>query len=229
MIEKQRAPTLYGRNKGHKLKARQQGLMDTLLPQLAVDPTAPAPARVADLFPVPVDEIWLEAGFGGGEHMIHQAETHDDVGIIGCEPFINGMAKAVSAIDLTGLENIRLYNGDATDVLDWLPEASLSRMYLLYPDPWPKRRHWKRRFISAEMLDRVARALKPGAEFRVASDIPHYIAWTLAHLRDHPAFEWTARKADDWREPYDGWPGTRYEAKAIREGRTPTYLTFKRV
>lgn len=228
MSEQRRAPTLYGRTKAHRLKARQQGLMDTLLPSLALDLAAPAPDPLARLFPVAVEEIFLEIGFGGGEHLVHRAGERPRAGFIGCEPFLNGMAKAVSAIADTGLENIRLHHGDATEVLDWLPPASIAGISLLYPDPWPKRRHWKRRFISPEMLDRLARVLKPGHEFRVASDIPDYVSWTLMHLRDHAAFAWPARTAEDWKTPYPGWPGTRYEAKALKAGRIPTYLTFIR-
>ncbi len=229
--EKRHAPTLYGRNKSYRLKARQQALMETLLPRLALDLTEPVSdsSVLATLFPVPTDRTVLEIGFGGGEHMVHRALETPATAVIGCEPFINGMAKALAAIDERGAGNIRLHHGDATEVLDWLPPASIDGAALLYPDPWPKRRHWKRRFISAGMLDRLARVLRPGAEFRVASDIPDYVSWTLMHLRDHPAFAWPAMMADDWRQPYAGWPGTRYEAKALKAGRTPTYLTFVRL
>ena len=138
------------------------------------------------------------------------------------------MASAVAAIDDRGLENIRLFDGDAAHLLDWLPAASLAAVDLLYPDPWPKKRHWKRRFVSPENLDRLARVIAPGGAFRFASDIPSYVEWTLAHALRHPAFAWTAERADDWRLPFAGWPGTRYEAKAIAAGRVPTYLTFSR-
>ncbi|MCW2310094.1 tRNA (guanosine(46)-N7)-methyltransferase TrmB [Rhodobium gokarnense] len=229
MTGERRAGTLYGRRKGKKLGARRTGLMAGLLPRLALDLTTPAPDRPALLFPgAAVRALWMEIGFGGGEHLVARAGANPDIGIIGCEPFVNGMAKAVSAVDATGLANIRLHEGDAGDVLDWLPDAALQRVFLLYPDPWPKRRHWKRRFVSRENLDRIARVLRPGGELLVASDIESYVAWTLAHIRDHPSFAWTARRADDWRRPFADWPGTRYEAKAIREGRVPTYLRFRR-
>ena len=224
----QRRSTLYGRRKGKPLSARRGHLMATAYRALAVDLAVPGPARLSGIFPVAVDAIRLEIGFGGGEHLIQAATAAPGTGFIGVEPFLAGMAKAVAAIDAAGLRNIRLFDGDAADLLDWLPAAVLTEVDLLYPDPWPKRRHWKRRFVNRENLDRLARVLKPGGTFRFASDIDSYIEWTLFHLLRHPDFSWTAACADDWRRPFAGWPGTRYEAKALREGRTPTYLTFRR-
>ncbi|WP_090879235.1 tRNA (guanosine(46)-N7)-methyltransferase TrmB [Bauldia litoralis] len=223
-----RSSTLYGRRKGKPLSPRREGLMAGVYRQLAVDLATPPPAPLATLFPAPVDDIRLEIGFGGGEHLIHEASAAPATGFIGVEPFIEAMAKAVAAIDLAGLTNIRLHDGDAADLLDWLPPASLARVDLLYPDPWPKRRHWKRRFVNPDNLDRIARALAPGALFRFASDIDTYVDWTLRHLAARPDFVWTAERADDWRKPWAGWPGTRYEAKAYREGRTPAYLVFRK-
>ncbi|MEP0325141.1 tRNA (guanosine(46)-N7)-methyltransferase TrmB, partial [Bauldia litoralis] len=205
-----------------------EGLMVGVYRQLAVNLAPSPPAPLATLFPAPVDDIRLEIGFGGGEHLIHEASAAPATGFIGVEPFIEGMAKAVAAIDLAGLTNIRLHDGDAADLLDWLPPASLARVDLLYPDPWPKRRHWKRRFVNPDNLDRIARALAPGALFRFASDIDTYVDWTLRHLAARSDFVWTAERADDWRKPWAGWPGTRYEAKAYREGRTPAYLVFRK-
>jgi tRNA (guanine-N7-)-methyltransferase len=138
------------------------------------------------------------------------------------------MAKALAGIEAGGLRNVRLSADEATEVLDWLPPAALDRVDLLYPDPWPKQRHFKRRFVSAENLARLARVLRAGGTFRFASDIASYVEWTLRHVTDCPDFAWTAERADDWRRPWPGWPGTRYEAKARREGRLPTYLTFRR-
>jgi tRNA (guanine-N7-)-methyltransferase len=223
-----RRGAFYGRRKGHALKPRQAGLMDTLLPKLAIDLDTPAPLHLAALFPIAVDEVRLEIGFGGGEHMVAQAEAHPGTGFIGVEPFINGMAKALAAIDARKLGNIRLLFDDATFLLDWLPSQSLARVDLIYPDPWPKRRHWKRRFVQDRSVAELARVLRPGGEFRFASDIPDYVAWTLAHLGRSDAFAWTAERADDWRQPWPGFFSTRYEAKAIREGRTPCYLIFAR-
>jgi tRNA (guanine-N7-)-methyltransferase len=180
------------------------------------------------MFARPVAGVRLEIGFGGGEHLLSEIRRHPDIGFIGVEPFVNGMAKLVSALADEWHDNVRLHDDDATVLLDWLPEASVEQIDLLYPDPWPKRRHWKRRFVSKVNLDRFSRVLKPGGIFRFASDIDTYINWTLLHCRAHPAFEWPAETAADWHDPYPGWPGTRYEAKAIREGRTPAYLTFRR-
>lgn len=224
-----RAAAFYGRRKGKPLRDGHASLMDTLLPRLAVDLSTPAPADLRGLFPEPVDDVVVEIGFGGGEHMIAMAEAMPRTGFVGAEPFVNGMAKALAAIDRKGLAGrIRLHHADAVPLLDWLPAASLDRLYLLYADPWPKKRHWKRRFVGRDNLDRIARVLKPGAELRYASDWVDYVDWTLAHLLAHSAFRWTATSADDWRRPWAGWPGTRYEAKALREGRRPAYLIAER-
>ena len=219
---------LHGRRKGKPLSALRTGLMADAYPALAIDLDAPPPAPLAGLFGAPVHDVRLEIGFGGGEHLIAEATTAPETGLIGVEPFVEGMAKAVAAIAGQALRNIRLHDGDAVHVLDWLPAACLIRVDLLYPDPWPKRRHWKRRFVSPDNLDRIARVLAPGGLFRVASDIDDYIAWTLRHLVVRDDFAWTAEAADDWRKPFPGWPGTRYEAKAFVAGRKPTYLEFRR-
>lgn len=219
----------YGRRKGKTLKAPQAEALTVLLPVLKLDLAAPAPDPLASLWSRPPSEIRLEIGFGGGEHLLHRAGEAPDIGFIGVEPFINSMAKLLGGLESEGLKNVRLYDDDATRVLDWLPDACLDRIDLLYPDPWPKKKHWKRRFVSKLNLDRFARVLKPGGRFGFASDIDTYVNWTLAHVAAHSEFEWTARKAVDWREPWAGWPGTRYEAKAIREGRTPCYLEFDRL
>jgi tRNA (guanine-N7-)-methyltransferase len=221
--------SLHGRRKGKPLSARRSGLMADAYPALAVDLSKPPPSPLAALFAVPVAEVRLEVGFGGGEHLAAEATAAPRAGFIGVEPFVEGMAKAVSAIADGGLQNVRLFDGDAVHLLDWLPPASLTRIDLLYPDPWPKRRHWKRRFVRPENLDRIARVLAPGGLFRVASDIDDYITWTLQHVLRRDDFTWTATRADDWRKPFPGWPGTRYEAKAITAGRRPTYLAFRRM
>ncbi len=203
--------------------------MEKELPRLALDLNAAAPSDVKDLFDADVHTVCLEVGFGGGEHLLHRARTSPETGFIGIEPFVGSMAKALAAVVDEGLRNVRLYEDDAVNVLDWLPDASLDIAYQLYPDPWPKKRHWKRRFINRQNLDRYARVLRPGSELRFASDIDTYVDWTLRHLRDHEAFQWSAERARDWKEPWQGWPGTRYEAKAIREGRIGRYLTFRRI
>lgn len=218
----------FGRRHGKTMSPKQVAQMAAHLPRLKLDLKTPAPADLRSLFPAPVEDVKLEIGFGGGEHFYHEAGRFARTGFIGVEPFVNGMAKFVSQFDAAPLANVRVHDDDATELLDWLPAASLSGIDLLYPDPWTKKRHWKRRFVSPVNLDRFARVLKPGGRFRFASDIPHYVNWTLAHCRAHDDFEWQAEGPHDWRRPYEGWPGTRYEAKAIREGRTPCYLTFRR-
>jgi tRNA (guanine-N7-)-methyltransferase len=217
----------FGRRKGHRLKPQQVALLDALLPSLALDLSKPAPA-LTSLFEGAVGDVRLEIGFGGGEHLIAEAERNPQSGFIGVEPFVNGMAKALTAIAAKSLNNIRLHFGDAIHVLDWLPSASIARLDLLYPDPWPKRRHWKRRFVQDATVAAIARVLPSGGTFRFATDWPDYAAWTLQHLIRSPDFEWTAERADDWRLPWPGFISTRYEEKAKREGRTPCYLAFRR-
>ena len=172
-------------------------------------------------------DIWLEIGFGGGEHLVHQAARNPDVGFIGCEPYINGVAMLLGKIRDAGCENIRIHPGDVRDQFDVLPDNSISCAFLLYPDPWPKKRHHRRRFVTPEHLGPLARVMKPGAIFRVATDIPDYVRQTLIEVPRH-GFEWLVETPRDWREPWDDWLPTRYEQKALREGRVPHYLTFRR-
>ncbi|WP_075995346.1 tRNA (guanosine(46)-N7)-methyltransferase TrmB [Salaquimonas pukyongi] len=228
---KRKAGNFFGRRKAKPLKGAQEEALRTHLPKLAINLAEPCPAQAEALFSAnesTPQAIVLEIGFGGGEHLVHRARLHPELAFIGCEPFINGMAKAVRAIADNGLANVRLYGEDATGLLDWLPDGSLSRIDLLYPDPWPKKRHWKRRFVNPGNLHRFHRLLKPGGEFRFASDIESYVNWTLRHVFNHGGFEWTALHPDDWHKPWDEWVSTRYEQKAIREGRTPAYFIFRR-
>jgi tRNA (guanine-N7-)-methyltransferase len=218
----------FGRRHGKAIRPLQAAAIQELLPRYSIDLSAPAPAAICDLFEAPAREVRLEIGFGGGEHLRHEAARNPGTGFIGVEPFVNGMAKMLAALKEEPAGNLRVYDDDATQLLDWLPDGSLAGIDLLYPDPWPKKRHWKRRFVNTPNLDRFARVLKPGAMFRFVSDIDTYVNWTLLHCRSHPEFEWMAAAADDWRRPYERWPGTRYEAKAKREGRTPAYLSFRR-
>ena len=222
------AGAFFGRRHGKTLRWHPASALADTLPRYRLDLAVAPPANLAALFDAPVSGVRLEIGFGGGEHLLHEARRFPDCGFIGAEPFVNGMAKMAASLAVAPLGNIRLHDDDATRLLDWLPDACLDGIDLLYPDPWPKKRHWKRRFVNAANLDRFARVLKSGGVFRFASDIDHYVNWTLLAVTGHPGFEWPARTADDWRLAYQGWPGTCYEAKAIREGRTPAYLTFAR-
>lgn len=218
----------FGRRRGKSIRPYQAAALEAGLSRYGIDLGTAAPAAPQALFAAPVSSVCLEIGFGGGEHLLHEAKATPSTGFIGVEPFVNGMAKLMAALEREPLANLRVYDDDATRLLDWLPPASLDRIDLLYPDPWPKKRHWKRRFVGKANLDRFARVLKPGGRFCFASDIDSYVNWTLLACRAHDAFEWQAAGAQDWHEPYPGWPGTRYEAKAIREGRPPAYLTFLR-
>ena len=218
----------FGRRKGHKLRRGRAELIASVLPRLAFDLSMPAPAELRALFPAPVSRAALEIGFGGGENLVREAAADPTTGIIGCEAFINGMASALALIETHNLKNVRLHHGDAIEVLDWLPTSSISRIDLLYPDPWPKRRHRKRRFVSDDTIARFARILASGGTFRFATDISDYAEWTLTHFLRSPEFEWTAERADNWRMPWPEFGGTRYEVKALKEGRRPCYLVFRR-
>jgi len=224
----ERHDSIFGRRKGKPLRPGQAERLARLLPVLRIDTACPPPDPLAALFTVPLSAIVLEIGIGGGERLVHEAAATPQTGFIGAEVFEAGLAKAVAGIEQNRLANVRLHDGDAGPLLDWLPAGSVARVDLFYPDPWPKRRHWKRRFVNAANLRRIARALAPGGTFRFASDIAAYVDWTLHHVRREPALTWTAQRADDWRRPWPGWPGTRYEAKAIGEGRQPAYLTFRK-
>lgn len=219
--------TLYGRRKGKPLRLGHANLLTDLLPHLAL----PASGQLdpGALFDTPTRALRLEIGFGGGEHLLRQAMAHPDVGFIGCEPFVNGVAKLLAQIAAQGLANIRVHAGDAREILARLPTASVARVDLLYPDPWPKRRQRKRRFVSAETLAAIASALMPGGEFRFASDIDDYTGWTLAHVLAEPKLRWEAACPQHWRDAWPDWQPTRYEEKARREGRDSAYLTFSRV
>ncbi len=200
-----------------------------MLPQLAIDLGRPAPVELAALFAVPVREVQLEIGFGGGENLIAQAKAKPDTGFVGIEPFVNGMAKALAAIDELGLRNIRLHFDDATPLVAWLPDASLSRIDLIHPDPWPKRRHWKRRFVQDATVVEFTRILRRDGELRFVTDIADYASWTLQRFVRARDFDWTAQCADDWRRPWADFTTTRYHAKAARAQRPPYFLTFRRM
>ena len=223
--------SFFGRRKGHKLRLHQADLIEHLLPRLALDINGPSPSDLAELFDRPLDgarlETRLEIGFGGGEHLVAEALAFPNLGFIGCEPYVNGMAKILAQIEAHNIGNIRLFAGDAAELLAWAPPCSLTRIDLIHPDPWPKRRHWKRRFVQDATVVAMARVLKSGGEFRFVSDIADYCAWTLAHLARSPDFSWTAERASDWRLPWPGYTMTRYGRKAEREGRKAMYLRFR--
>ncbi len=221
--------SFFGRRKGHKLRIHQADLIAHLLPHLALDIGTPAPASLRDLFDDGIEDIRLEIGFGGGEHLIAEAQAFPMIGFIGCEPYVNGMAKILTQIEAVNVRNIRLYAGDAAELVAWAPQESMARIDLIHPDPWPKRRHWKRRFVQDATVKAMARILKSQGEFRFVSDIDDYCAWTLAHLLRSPDFFWLAERAADWHLPWAGYTMTRYGRKAEREGRKAAYLRFRRV
>lgn len=222
----------YGRRRGRKLRATQAECLKALLARL--EPPAIGWEENPERRPLdpsrlwPGKEVWLEIGFGSGEHMLAEAERHPDVQIIGAEPFLNGVAKLLAGIEKSAISNISVTRHDARDLMDVLPEASIGRVFLLYPDPWPKPRHHKRRFINRAQLDQLARIMRRGAELRIATDMPVYTRHVLEMMARDSRFEWAAAGAADWREPWPGWSGTRYEAKALEQGRRPYYLTFQR-
>lgn len=221
-------PILYGRRHGRPLRRHKRELLETLLPEIRVARPVPGerldPAALFDA----VSDVWLEVGFGGGEHLAAQAASHPDVGIIGCEPFINGVASLLTHLEGGDAGAVRVLADDARPLIDALPDASVGRCFVLFPDPWPKLRHHRRRFIGPENLDRLARILKDGAELRLASDDMGLVRWMLEHTWRHAAFDWLARSPSDWRRRPDDWPPTRYEMKAIEQGRKPVFLRFRR-
>jgi tRNA (guanine-N7-)-methyltransferase len=220
--------SFFGRRKGHKLRHHQADLMTSLLPRLAIDIGKPAPDHARQLFGPEITSVRMEIGFGGGEHLLAEADAFPTTGFIGCEPYLNGLAKILAQLDQTWRPNVRLLSGDAAELLAWLPPASLQRIDLIHPDPWPKRRHWKRRFVQDKTIAAMARTLTDDGEFRFVSDIDDYAAWTLRHFQRSTDFAWTANRADDWRKPWPGYTMTRFGRKAEREGRRASYLIFQR-
>ena len=207
----------YGRRKGKPLRRHHSDLMAQQLPPLAVD--------LADPLAKTGHRRWLEIGFGGGEHMVHQAKLNPDVSVIGAEAFLNGVAKALAHVEEAAVRNLRIHYGDARLLLEAMPDQCLERLYLLYPDPWPKERQKKRRFVNPDNLHHFHRLLKPEGLFLFASDIPDYVGWTRDHVTTHAGFA----DVGDPTQPFENWTQTRYEAKAIREGRVPAYVTFRKL
>jgi len=231
MTPKRPHRNFYGRRKGHNLKDSQERYLAEDLKALSPGPVTweenpdRAPLDLKARFEG--KPVWLEIGFGGGEHLVHQAAQNPDVAIIGCEPYINGVAMLLGKIRAAGVSNLAVFPGDVRDLFDVLPDASIEKAFLLYPDPWPKARHHRRRFVTEEHLVPLARCVAPGADFRVATDIPDYVRQTLQEVPRF-GFDWLAEGPTDWRKPWTEWLSTRYEQKALREGRVPHYLTFRR-
>ena len=219
----------YGRRHGKTLRQSQKGYLSEDLGDLrprGISAAENPDRRAIDPATIFGDDrpVWLEIGFGGGEHMVHMAATYPDIGIIGCEPFINGVAMLLGKIRAAGVENVSVHPGDARDLMDVLPDRSIDRAFLMYPDPWPKARHHRRRFVTPEHLLPLARVMRPGGEFRVATDIPDYVRQTLEQV-PQAGFDLVGEGPDAWAD----WISTRYEQKALREGRAPTDMSFRRV
>jgi tRNA (guanine-N7-)-methyltransferase len=227
-VEEPRDLRSYGRRRGRKSSPRQQDLEETILPRLRLPLQAPPPVQLTSLGGANCRQVWLEIGFGGGEHLVWQAQRNPNTLAIGCEPFMDGVVKVLDAIERENLTNIRLHPDDARAVLRWLTPGSIDRAFILFPDPWPKLRHRKRRLVNSETSEDLARVMKPGAELRLGTDIGDYATQMLDVLQASDAFDWQASRPVDWRERPADWPPTRYEQKALREGRRCTYLRFTR-
>ena len=221
-------PVLYGRRRGGGLRPGRRRLLETSLPRLACSLPASGVLDPAALFASPPSAIWLEIGFGSGEHLLAQAGARPDIGFVGCEPYIGGVASLLAGIETAGIGNIRIFANDARLMLPRLPTASVARVFALFPDPWPKKRHHKRRLIATPTLDALAAAMADDAELRIATDHAGYARWILGHLTAHRDFIWSARGPADWRQPPSDWPATRYQAKAEAAGRAPIFLIFRR-
>ncbi|WP_420563180.1 tRNA (guanine(46)-N(7))-methyltransferase TrmB [Thalassobaculum sp.] len=220
----------FGRRKGRPLRVGMQRRIDEdLVPRLV--PVETSPANATDpkgWFPQAPRAVWLEIGFGGGEHLAWQAQNNPGVALIGCEPFVNGVASLLRHLDEVDGDRVRIHPDDARDVLDVLAPESLERIFVLHADPWPKRRHHYRRIIQHETVARFYELLKPGGILRMATDDPGYLVWILARITAHPEFRWTGTSMADFTERREDWPETRYEAKARREGRMPAYMEFRK-
>ncbi|AHA27434.1 tRNA (guanosine(46)-N7)-methyltransferase TrmB [Candidatus Liberibacter americanus] len=220
---------LYGRCRGRSLSDYLLYIINNHLPKWKIDLDLSPAFPFNDIFPIPVNEVRLEIGFGRGEHLLRQAINNPNVGFIGAEPFVNSLAKCVKSLEDLKLSNILLYDDNAINLLDWLPSNSIDVIYLLYPDPWIKKKHWKRRFISQKNINRFARVLKRNGMFYFASDINHYVNWTLLYFFNNNSFQWIAEDSSNWTNPFNDWVPTYYEEKAKYSGRNTTYLSFKKI
>jgi len=219
----------YGRFKGKSLSARQHGSLHTEFEKYSLknisweENSKRKKIKLSEVFNE--KSVWLEIGFGGGEHLVHQAKLNPDIGFIGCEPYQNGVAKLMGKLSADPRKNIKLYDGDVRNMFDVLAKNSISKVFLLYPDPWPKKRHHRRRFVTQEFLAPLYETMKPGSILRIATDIEDYVRQALQEV-PKAGFQWLAKDASDWRDPWQDWVSTRYEIKALKEERTPHYLTF---
>jgi len=222
----------YGRRQGRPLRKKATELIETVLPKILVplgNLDDVEPIDLNELFGNTARETWLEIGFGGGEHLAWQAEHNPDVNLLGAEYFINGVASLLGHLDDNGAENVRIYRGDVRDMMPFIPDNSLSKIFILFPDPWHKTRHNKRRIIQRETLDRLAELLVDGGELRMATDDMGYLQWMLERMAPHPEFKWKATSKRDWNQRTADWPKTRYEEKGIKKGCKPGYLRFNRI
>jgi tRNA (guanine-N7-)-methyltransferase len=210
------------------VRQNQRHALQILLPKLTLDLDEAVPEDITNLFSSTVSDLKLEIGFGGGEHLMSEAKRLPSEGFIGCERYATGMAKFLKRLEEEQIGNARVFLGNAVDLLQWLPDASLSGVDLLFPDPWPKRKHLKRRFVSPENMIQLARLIKPGGQFRFATDVPDYAAWTFKSVGTHEKFRTTARSLDDCREPWEEFTGTRYQARAVEAGRPCWFMEFRR-
>jgi tRNA (guanine-N7-)-methyltransferase len=224
------ARTLYGRRKGKKLRLHQSELLASVLPTLAIEVSTTI-EHPAALFAFAPQAVRIEIGFGGAEHLVHEASRHPQIGYIGCEPFVNGVAKLLAQIEDRQIANVRAHHGDAREILVKLSDGSIDRIDVLYPDPWPKWRQRKRRFLSSRNIAEIGRVLRTGGALRFATDIDDYAGWVLSRLIRTPGWLWDEGQLEgrNWTDAWADWPGTRYEAKAFREGRSPVYLTFTKM
>jgi tRNA (guanine-N7-)-methyltransferase len=218
----------FARRITHRLRPGQAERLARLLPQLALDLSSVPPVALRSLFAGAIDELVLEIGFGGGEHVLSQAIQNPRCGLLACDPFVNGMAKILKGIAANGVSNVRLHLGDGLTVVDWLPNASLAGIYILYPDPWPKGRHHKRRLVQDETVERMARPLRTGGFVRLATDSEDYAAWILRRFERSPRFVWDGEQTEQGARPWPDFAGTRYGTKAARQGRRSQYLVFIR-
>jgi tRNA (guanine-N7-)-methyltransferase len=215
------------RNRGRRLRDGKQSLVDTLLPTLGIENWGLRIKECSNLKSLIPNPLWLEIGFGAGEHLVMQAKLHPEISMIGCEPYINGISKLLQAIYDDKLDNIRIHQGDAREVMDALPDGSIDKTFILFPDPWPKSRHHKRRLINHELFTLLARIMKQNAELLIATDHEDYLTWILEHIQTQHYFEWTAQSKADWEKPPKDWVTTKYQAKALREGRVPHWLRLR--